>query len=404
MKRHGKLYVATTWLMSLVLALYGCGIPSTGSSTSSESQSQLADEGASDSAISDETSEEQSPSFASLDDSGLLQYMKDGIYSDLENKFDSEDFIIENVDATYVPEDVFVSSEYQEELDYNSRSNIYFGYSLKKLDEEFQGTRYVFTPNDDGTTTVKALEAYDDTYDRALQDVAIGTGVILICVTVSVVTAGAGAAPIAMVFAASAKTGTEMALSSGVISAAAAGAMTGFKTGNVDEAMKAAASAGAESFKWGAITGALVGGASATSALLNSSSTGLAIPSPQESEIFAQNKYGGEGQVTFLDGEEVPYGTAGATRPDVVRQVGDHLEALEVKNYDLSNPNNVNELLSELRREVTDRIANLPAGSTQRIVLDTRGRGFSQELVEQVEKRITDGLLSVYPDIPIDVL
>lgn len=390
--------------MSLVLALYGCGIPSTGSSTSSESQSQLADEGASDSATSDETSEEQSPSFASLDDPSLLQYMKDGIYSDLEYKFDSEDYIIENVDATYVPEDVFVSSEYQEELNYNSRSNIYFGYSLKKLDEEFQGTRYVFTPNDDGTTTVKALEAYDDTYDRALQDVAIGTGVILICVTVSVVSGGVGAVPVSMVFAASAKTGTAMALSSGVISAAAAGVMTGFETGDVDEAMKAAAAAGAESFKWGAITGVLAGGASSASALLNSSSTGSAIPSPRESEIYAQNKYGGNGQVSYLDGKEAKSGILGTTRPDVVCQIDGHSEALEVKNYDLSNPNSVYKLVYSLKGEVGDRVTNLPDGFTQRVVLDTRGRGYSQELVEQVERRITDGLSSVYPDIPIDVL
>lgn len=47
-----------------------------------------------------------------------------------------------------------------------------------------------------------------------LKNVAIGTGVILVCVTVSAVTAGAGAPAISLIFAASAKTGTIMALSS----------------------------------------------------------------------------------------------------------------------------------------------------------------------------------------------
>lgn len=178
--------------------------------------------------------------------------------SELVKELDSEEYFVENVSAVYV------SNEYIEELEYNSQSNIYFGFTLEELDEEFQGTRYVFTLGDDGTTVVKPFEEYDDSYERVIKNVAVGTGVILICVTVSAVTAGAGAPAVGMIFAAAAKTGTTFALSSGTISFAAAAITTGIETGNVEEALKAGALTGSEAFKWGAITGAITGGGGAT--------------------------------------------------------------------------------------------------------------------------------------------
>ena len=50
----------------------------------------------------------------------------------------------------------------------------------------------MFTLGDDGDTIVTAFEAYDDTYEKVIKNVAIGTGVILICVTVSIVSEGFG--------------------------------------------------------------------------------------------------------------------------------------------------------------------------------------------------------------------
>jgi hypothetical protein len=94
--------------------------------------------------------------FTGLDDPNLLQYVEDSVYADLVDEFASEDYIIENVAATYV------SKEYLEELSYNSQSNIFFGYTLAELDAQFQGTRYVFTLDDNGQTVVQAFEAYDD--------------------------------------------------------------------------------------------------------------------------------------------------------------------------------------------------------------------------------------------------
>ena len=342
--------------------------------------------------------EDTEPNFATLSDPSLLQYVEDNIYSDLVARFDSEDYIVESVNAVYV------SEEYLEEVAYNSKSNVYFGYTLEELDAQFQGTRYIFSLGENGETVVEEFARYDDTYDRVIKNVAIGTGVILVCVTVSVVSGGVGApAAVSMIFASAAKTGTVYALSSGTISAVAAGMITGIQTGDFEEAKKAAALAGSESFKWGSITGVIVGGATEAITLYRSANT---IPTPRESELTVLDRTANSSeQLSYLDGVEVPMNTPGATRPDVVVQNADGtINAIEVKNYNLASSNSRGTLLSELERQITSRVSNLPAGSTQEIVLDVRGRGFSDELIDATITAIRNRLANIYPDIPITIL
>lgn len=209
--------------------------------------------------------------FENLNDPALIDYVEDAVYSDLVVQLNSADYLVENVQAVYI------SKEYIEELYYNSQSNVYFGYTLAELDAFFQDTRYVFTLGDDGQTTVKQFESYDESYEKMLKNVAIGTGVILVCVTVSIVSRAAGAAAVSMVFAASAKTGTICALSSGVISGVASGVVTGIETDDLDAALKAAAVSGSEGFKWGAIGGSLSGGLEKTVALYGATRNGLTM-------------------------------------------------------------------------------------------------------------------------------
>ena len=110
---------------------------------------------------------------------------------------------------------------------------------MSELDAQYDGTRYVFTLGDDGQTTTKTFEKYDNTYEQVIKNVAIGTGVILVCATVSVASGGVGApAAVSMVFATSAKTGATFALSSGVISTVGAAIVTGIETKNVEETLK----------------------------------------------------------------------------------------------------------------------------------------------------------------------
>ena len=350
--------------------------------------------------------------YSGLNDPKLLQQVEDKVYSELVSEFDSEDYIIENVKAVYI------SKEYLEELDYNSKANLFFGYTLAELDEQFQGTRYVFTLGDNGETIVKPFEKYDDTYVKALKNVAIGTGVILICVTVSVATGGAGLAPVSMVFAASAKTATTMALSSGAIGGLSAGIVEGVRTKDFDKALKAAARQGSEAFKWGAISGAITGGATELSAIRRTAnavddaveySKGAVeiaddLPKWRQAELRALNDSGGYEQLTFFKGKRVPMSTKGATRPDVVRSFTDHIEAVEVKYYDLNDPSCLNMLYRELQREIKDRVLHLPPNSTQRIILDVTDRGIPYATCVRVIDNIHKVLSKIYPNIPIEIV
>ena len=223
------------------------------------------------------------PEFDGLSDPRLVKYMEDAVYAEVIDHIDTKKYVVENVEATYI------SKEYLEEAAYNSKSNIYFGYTKDELDKQFSGAKFVFTLGDDGKTTVEKFEPYDDTYDKILLNVAIGTGVILVCVVLTVVTDGAGAPAAAAIFATSAKSGAIAAVSSALIGGTAAGVITGIETEDFDESMKAAALAGSDGFKWGAITGALTGGASEAIALKGATSGGLTMN--QVAQIQKESKY-----------------------------------------------------------------------------------------------------------------
>ena len=173
---------------------------------------------------------------------------------------------------------VYISKEYLEEVAFNSQSNIYFGYTLDELNALFQGTRYIFTLGENGNTTVQELQEIEDVNtETILKNVAIGTGVILICVTVSVVSAGVGAPAVSMIFAVSATTAETMALSSVAFGGISAGIIRGIQTGDFNEAIEAAALSGSEGFKWGAITGAVLGGTSEAFLLKAATKSGLTM-------------------------------------------------------------------------------------------------------------------------------
>ena len=220
--------------------------------------------------------------FTGLNDPNLHRYIEDSVYEDLVSTLDSDEYFVENVSAIYV------SKEYLEEIAYNSQANIFFGFTLAEITEQFTGTKFVFTLGDDGQTTVKAFEGYDDTFDKALVNVAVGTGVILLCVTVSVVTGGAAPA-VCSIFAASAKTAATFALSGGLFSGVAAGVVTGAQTGDFDESLKAAALAGSEGFMWGAVSGSITGGVSQAVALKGATLNGLTMN--QAAAIQRESKY-----------------------------------------------------------------------------------------------------------------
>ena len=210
--------------------------------------------------------------FTGMSDKKLVSYIEDSVYTKLVRDLNSSDYYVERVSAVYV------SQEYLQELAYNSQANVFFGYSLAELDAYFEGTRYVFTLGNDGQTTVEALKIVKDaTYDQILKNVAIGTGVILICVTVSTVTAGLGAPAVSLIFAVAAKTGAICALSGSLISGVSSAVVKGYQTGDISEALKAGALGASEGYKWGAISGALMGGAGEAWGLYSATGNGLTM-------------------------------------------------------------------------------------------------------------------------------
>lgn len=280
----------------IVLCFTGCTMDSKGASeivtTVQETIAETSDVTETQESETEETTfsnsttatEAQNLNYTSLNDPELLQYVKDTVYTDVVEGLNSEKYFVENVDTVYV------SKEYLDELAYNSQENVYFGYTLSDITSEWDDTKYIFTVDDNGQTTVQAFEEYDDTYDKAIRNVAIGTGVILVCVTVSVVTGGVGTAPaISVIFAASAKTGAAMALSSGVIGGAATAITCGIEGKSLDDTLKETTLSASEEFMWGAIGGTVTGGAGKAIALKGATLNGLTMN--EAAQIQKESKY-----------------------------------------------------------------------------------------------------------------
>jgi hypothetical protein len=206
---------------------------------------------------SSEVSEEAVSEFRSLSDPDFIQYLEDSVYLDLIDDLNQDGYAIEKVEARYV------SSEYLEELEYNSLSNVFFGYSLAELDEAFQGTRYAFSLNDDGVTEVHVLQTLDedDVVGTIVKNVAIGSGVIILCATVASATY-ASAPAVSLFFFVSASTALEGAVSGAMVSGILSTLIKGYQNGNWEEAVKTGAVSASEGFVWGAAIGAISGGLS----------------------------------------------------------------------------------------------------------------------------------------------
>ena len=259
----------TALLLSIVMLLTGCG--QLQSQPIETSKSDIVTE-TEESTVKPVVREEVEPQYDSLDDEQLLAHIEDLVYRDTVASLNSDDYFVENASAVYI------SKEYLDEVAFNSQSNIYFGYTLAELDGIFQGTKYIFTLSEDGTTTVQELQEINDvSTETMLKNVAIGTGVILVCVTVSVVSAGGSAPAVSMIFAASATTAQTFAISSAAFGGISAGIVRGIQTGNFNEAMETAAMGAAEGFKWGAISGAIIGGGSAAFLLKSATRSGLTM-------------------------------------------------------------------------------------------------------------------------------
>lgn len=336
--------------------------------------------------------------FSGLDDNELRQYIKDSVYINLEAEYDAENIIIESVETRYI------SKEYIDEIEFNSEQNIFFGYNIQELDKIFDGTKYVFTVDENNETTVVPMEILENNVEETvIKNVATGSGVIIICVTVSFVGGAAGLTTVSTIFTASAKAAKAIALSSALFSGLQAGLIEAYRTGDFEQALENAAVNASEGFKWGAIAGSVTGAAAEAYKVKVAADAAKKVPTPRESELAVLDKYAGREQVSYMNGQEVPFGTNGSTRPDVIVDKGNGLiEAIEVKNYELKG--NTHQLYKTLRAQIEHRALHLPEGATQKVVLDVRGRGYTDELLNYVVRKIQENCYDIYPNLPVEII
>ncbi|WP_186366832.1 hypothetical protein [Yersinia aleksiciae] len=105
-------------------------------------------------------------------------------------------------------------------------------------------------------------------------------------------------------------------------------------------------------------------------------------PAHRQSEVDV-GKDLGDGwreQISFKDGQEVPYGTKGSVRPDWCHS---NVCSVEVKNYNIVT--NKNGLINNVAAQAIERQKNLPTGMRQEVVIDVRGQVVTAK--QQVEIR-----------------
>lgn len=153
--------------------------------------------------------------------------------------------------------------------------------------------------------------------------------------------------------------------------------------------------------KWGAIGGGILGGmlgggfgAGMTRGLGRAGIRGFQPritqrPTWRQSEIDVGNRLRRQGfntnqSASFRNGQQVPYGTRGSTRPEYYRPG----TSVEVKNYNVQTPQGRTRLINNVTRQAQHRAANLPPGTTQRVYLDVRGQNISRAELRQLTNDI----------------
>lgn len=111
-------------------------------------------------------------------------------------------------------------------------------------------------------------------------------------------------------------------------------------------------------------------------------------PSWRESEGEVGRQLDGQGyreQVSFKEGQEVPYGTKGSTRPDYYKPG----TSVEVKNYNVETAGGRSNLVKNVSEQAIKRAENMPEGTTQIVKIDVRGQNVSNRELLQITQDIT---------------
>uniref|UniRef100_UPI0004A29347 hypothetical protein n=1 Tax=Streptococcus suis TaxID=1307 RepID=UPI0004A29347 len=104
-------------------------------------------------------------------------------------------------------------------------------------------------------------------------------------------------------------------------------------------------------------------------------------PTWKQSEIDVGKQFPDYGnQKSYLDGQEVPYGTKGSVRPEYYN----NKHSVEVKNYNLESKNGKYNLVNNVIKQVEQRVQHLPSGSRQTVFIDVRGQDVSDDTLSYI--------------------
>ena len=247
MKIRNIIKIATSFLLVLILFIMSTGCENIAQNVANNNSNNSYDE-----------AELIDYSYAVSDVTSLAaqDYIRLTVEDDLQEYY--PEYTVDYVECIYI------SQEYIDEFYYNSLSNIYYGYDYNEIASYMQDTNWVFSVDENGQTVVIEDVGSSNALADIVKKVAIGAGVILICVVVSCASGGAGAAPIACFFAGAAKGAIVGAVSGAAVSGVIGGAISGIQTKSWDGVFEGALTSAADGFMWGAISGALVGGFSST--------------------------------------------------------------------------------------------------------------------------------------------
>lgn len=162
--------------LCLALVLQGCGVPAqTGNG--------------SDPATPQESAQPVADNDQKMSDADFVKKLEDAIYQlivkDLDENGNRKDLQVQDVKAVYL------SKEYLEQYAYNTKETKFFGTTLGELEKKFDKQKYVFDIDENGKTVSHAVDDFDNTFDEVTQAALLGTGAILISVTIVCATGGA---------------------------------------------------------------------------------------------------------------------------------------------------------------------------------------------------------------------
>ena len=206
--------------LCFALALQGCGVPAQSSTTDEEPAAQE----------TAQTTEDN----RKISDAGFVENLQDSVYNlivdDLDESGNTQQVEVQEVKAVYL------SKEYIEQYSFNSKETKFFGSTLGELEAKFGDQKYVFDIDENGKTVCHAVDDFDDTFDQVTKVALVGTGVILISVTIVCVTGGAPVT--ALVACTGSSAGAITANQAHIALMAASAAVAIFDDGDVGNAAK----------------------------------------------------------------------------------------------------------------------------------------------------------------------